>query len=129
MIVCWLTLHILSASPVVKTVFMVVWVPFCEIKDKVPPPDHSGLDRKQKTTLDRPPCKSCSQRELNHHRAFPRSPRRSHQPLGNTPLLKSTKPLEITNITDPTNCITPSSLVNANDLLLASWLLRPASTA
>jgi hypothetical protein len=37
MIVCWLTLHILAASPVVKTVFMVVVVPFCKIKDKVSP--------------------------------------------------------------------------------------------
>src|SRR5580692_1346135 len=36
MIVCWLTLHIFAASPVVKTVFMVVLVPSCEIKDKVP---------------------------------------------------------------------------------------------
>jgi hypothetical protein len=37
MIVCWLTLHILAASPVVKTVFMVVSAPSCVIKDKVPP--------------------------------------------------------------------------------------------
>src|SRR6516225_5181380 len=75
MIVCWLTLHILAASPVVKTVFMVVCAPSCEIKDKVPPlPHHSEPARKKKTTLDRPPCIPCSRRELNRRPASP--PRR-----------------------------------------------------
>ncbi len=66
MIVCWLTLQILAASPVVKTVFMVVYVPFCEIKDKVPfsqlTADTIGGRRRRLIGLRARPC---SRRELN----------------------------------------------------------------
>src|SRR3981081_1232598 len=37
MIVCWLTLQILAASPVVKTVFMVEYAPFCELMGSLAP--------------------------------------------------------------------------------------------
>ena len=47
--------------------------------------------------------------------------RRHHQPLRHTRLLNSTKPLEITNITNFSNCIIPPILVNPNGSILRSF--------
>jgi hypothetical protein len=62
---------------------------------------------------DRPPCKPFPRPEPNIP-LVPTQLCRPHQPIGNPPVLKSTKPLEIANITDLNNCRKLANPVNPN---------------
>src|SRR4051794_22281773 len=100
MIVCWLTLQIFAASPVVNTVFMVEYVPFCELIGSFAP---SPNEPWASPWLRQGPVNSLPARLSSlAYRPYDR-PQKDRLALSDARSVKFAEPNELTRITDVAN--------------------------